>query len=59
MARAERASTADRRPSGGYGVTLPLPLGTVPPGRYLLEVEAHSDAEDGATVRRAVPISVS
>jgi VWFA-related protein len=54
----KRPSVGPTRPSGGYGFTATLPLHDVPPGAYVLHVEARSDLRDGSTVSRAVPIRV-
>jgi hypothetical protein len=53
-----RASTAPARPSGGHGFLVTLPLQEIPPGAYVLHVEARSDAGNGAMVSRAIPVTV-
>jgi hypothetical protein len=55
MGTAERFSLAGRRPSGGHGFTIPMPLRDAPPGRYVLHVNAVIDR--GAT-SRTIPLQV-
>jgi len=50
-------SQRDKRRSGGYGVTLTLPLSGLEPGRYLLHVEARSSA-DNQTTARDIPLDI-
>jgi hypothetical protein len=54
-----RASTEATRPNGGHPFQLRLPLQDVPPGRYVLHVEAESDAQRRpAIASHAIPIEV-
>jgi hypothetical protein len=55
-ARRFRQPTA-RRPSGGYGVMIPLSLADVSPGRYVLRLEATTPGSDH-TAAREIPIIV-
>ena len=54
----QRSSTDPRRKSGGYAFAPRLSLEDVPPGRYVLHVEARSTL-GGKTVTRDIPIRVS
>jgi VWFA-related protein len=54
----ERRPDAPKRPSGGHGFTLRLPLQGVPAGDYVLRVEATAGPEEKETVSRAIPIRV-
>jgi VWFA-related protein len=52
----ERSSRAPRRPSGGHGFTLHVPLAGTAPGQHLLEVDARSDRNPSQVVTRRIPI---
>lgn len=54
----ERSSRAETRESGGHGFTLYLPLDGVPPGQYVIQVEARSERHDEHRAVRNVPIRV-
>ena len=58
LASEERAARAARRPSGGHGFTLRLPLERLAPGQYVLQVEATSNGREPQTAARSVPIRV-
>jgi hypothetical protein len=49
--------TGTRRASGGYGVTLAMPMSDVPPGRYVLHLVASASGEDH-TAAREIPVEV-
>jgi VWFA-related protein len=50
-------ATDKSRPSGGHSVTVNLPLAGVPPGSYVLSVEARS-AEGSDVAGREIPIRI-
>jgi hypothetical protein len=52
----ERSSRAPRRPSGGHGFTLLVPLAGAAVGQHLLQVEARSDRDPNRVVARRIPI---
>ena len=52
----ERSSRAARRPSGGHGFTLLVPLEDAAAGHHLLQLEARSDRDPSQVVRRQIPI---
>jgi VWFA-related protein len=52
----ERSSRAPRRPSGGHGFTLHVPLAAAAPGQHLLQVDARSDRNPSQVVTRRIPI---
>lgn len=52
------APTAARSKSGGYAIAGQLGLSELPPGSYVLRVEARDDREGGHVVSRSVPIEV-
>jgi len=54
-----RVSRDPRRPSGGHGFTLSLPLEGVPPGTYMLEIEARAARLSVDPIRRRIPIRVT
>ena len=54
----QRQARAARRPSGGHGFTLRLPLEDAPEGAYVLHVEARSNAAEPQTISRNIPIRV-
>jgi hypothetical protein len=54
----QRPSRTAKRPSGGHGFTLRLPLEGVPAGSYVLHVEARSDRGEENAVSRNIPIRV-
>jgi VWFA-related protein len=58
LASEERAARAARRPSGGHGFTLRLPLERLEPGQYVLQVEATSNGREPQTAARSIPIRV-
>jgi VWFA-related protein len=53
-----RASATPHLKEGGYPFTVSLHLDAVPPGSYVLHVEAQSDFEKGRSVAQDVPIQV-
>jgi VWFA-related protein len=53
-----RESRATRRPSGGHGFTLRLPLEDTAPGTYVLQVEARSGRDPSHRAARSIPIRV-
>lgn len=52
----ERSSRAPRRPSGGHGFTLHVPLAGATAGEYLLQLEARTDRDPTNVVSRRIPI---
>ena len=54
-----RGSRDARRPSGGHGFTIALPLGDVAPGAYVLDIEARAARLSVDPVRRRIPIRVT
>jgi hypothetical protein len=54
----QRDSKAQKRPSGGHGFTLTLPLSDMPAGSYVLRVVASSGRDEKHTASRAIPIRV-
>lgn len=56
--REERDSSELAGSSGGYGFSTRLPLADIPPGRYVLRVEAQSQVGERATVHRETLIAV-
>ncbi len=58
-ATASRASREPRRPSGGHGFTVTLPLGDLAPGAYVLDIEARAARLSVDPVRRRIPIRVT
>lgn len=52
----ERSSRAPRRPSGGHGFTLHVPLAGAAAGQHLLQLEARSDRDPSRVVTRRIPI---
>ena len=54
----ERRSSDPRRPSGGYGFVVPVPLAGLPPGPYLLQFEARTQGSLESVASRRVPIRV-
>ena len=52
----ERSSRAPRRPSGGHGFTLHVPLAGAAAGQHLLQLEARSDRNPSQVVTRRIPI---
>ena len=58
QATERRSAAAARRPSGGHGFTLRLPLDRPPAGSYVLRIEASSTRSPGEVVRRSIPIRV-
>jgi hypothetical protein len=54
-----RVSRDARRSSGGHGFTVTLPLGDVPPGAYVLDIEARAARLGVDPVRRRIPIRVT
>ncbi len=57
-AKQERTSSSARRPSGGHGFAVPVSLAGLPPGSYLLQLEAHTQHDPNLTVQRRIPIRV-
>jgi hypothetical protein len=53
-----RASQAARRPSGGHGFSMMLPLSQLPAGEYVLQVEGRSERNPDRTVTRRIPTRV-
>jgi VWFA-related protein len=58
-AEEERSSTEIGGARGGYGYVARVPLVDVPPGSYVLAVEARSRLGDGPRALRQVPIRVT
>jgi hypothetical protein len=58
IASEARAVSADAPLPQSTAFTLRLPLRDVAPGQYLLRIEAQSDAGDGRSVARTLPIEV-
>ncbi|HEX5107162.1 MAG TPA: VWA domain-containing protein [Vicinamibacterales bacterium] len=54
----KEASAATRKLSGGYGFTADFDLNDVPPGPYVLHVEARADRDGPRVVSRNIPIKV-
>jgi VWFA-related protein len=54
----KRDSRSSRRPSGGHGFTLRMPLADLGAGPYVLRLEAASDRDHRHTVARNIPIQV-
>ncbi len=54
----ERASTELGGAKGGYGYVARVPLRTIPPGLYVLKIEARSTLGKGEAVSREVQFSV-
>jgi hypothetical protein len=52
----QQLAASTSRASGGYGVTLSLPLAEVSPGRYVLRLEATASSEHVAA--REIPVDV-
>ena len=55
----ERESSDLGGKSGGYGYTTKIPMKDLPPGSYVLKVEATSRLGAGATTKREVRFSVA
>lgn len=55
----ERSSQDLGGKPGGYGYVTRIPLGDMPPGLYVLKVEARSRLGQGATVSREVQLTVT
>jgi VWFA-related protein len=51
-------SKAQKRPSGGHGFTLTLPLNGVPAGSYVLRTVAGVSRDEKLVASRAIPITV-
>jgi VWFA-related protein len=58
MTSESRSSRAPQLAGGGHGFVAVLPLSEVPPGDYVVRVDAHSNFEPGRTVTREIPIKV-
>jgi hypothetical protein len=58
QASEQRSSRDKRRPSGGHGFTLRLPLEGLAAGAYVLRVQAGSSQSEKDTVSRSIPIRV-
>jgi VWFA-related protein len=54
----ERDARAPRRPAGGHGFTLKLPLAGLSRGSYVLRVQARSGRDGTYAERRGIPIRV-
>ena len=54
----QKPSQGVRRPSGGHGFVIPMPLSDLVPGPYLLEVEARTGREPEQAARRRIPIRI-
>ncbi len=54
----ERTSSSGRRASGGHGFIVPVPLAGLPPGPYLLRLEARTPRSPELMVRRQIPIRI-
>jgi VWFA-related protein len=53
-----RGSREPRRPSGGHGFTLRLPLDGLPTGEYVLRIEAASSRDGEHRPSRTIPVRV-
>jgi VWFA-related protein len=54
----ERASQELQGQKGGYGYTAKIPLGDLPPGRYVLRIEARTLLSNGGTAVRELEFRV-
>jgi VWFA-related protein len=54
----ERASKELQGQKGGYGITGKIPLGELPPGRYVLRIEARTLLSKGGTAARELEFRV-
>ena len=54
-----RPATSPRRPSGGHGFTMKVPLEGLSPGWYVLRVAASSSRDEEHVASRVVPIGSS
>lgn len=52
------ASNGPRRPSGGYAFVVPVALEGLPPGPYLLQLEARTQRNPESIARRRIPIRI-
>ena len=53
-----RPATSPRRPSGGHGFTMKVPLEGLAPGWYVLRVAASSSRDEERVASRVIPIRV-
>ncbi len=54
----ETPSNGSRRPSGGYPFVVPVSLEGLPPGPYLMQLDARSQRNPESTASRRIPIRV-
>ena len=55
----QKPSQAARRPSGGHAFVVPIPLGGIEPGSYVLQFEARVERDPTRIVTRRIPIRVN
>lgn len=55
----QKPPQAARRPSGGHGFVVAIPLAEIAPGSYLLELEARTERDPARTASRRIPIRVN
>jgi len=55
----QKPSSGARRPSGGHGFVVTIPLAGIAQGSYLLELEARTGRDPARTVSRRIPILVN
>ena len=55
----QKPSAAARRLSGGHAFVVPIPLGGIEPGSYVLQFEARAERDPTRIVTRRIPIRVN